>query len=366
MTRDFALAEQLTVALICRRCSARMKWPEIDATSIECTCGAAYRCLSGIPDFRSTEDPYCGNGRDADIAADLHENAPNLTFEELLDRYYMRHCPELGPADVRRQIKHILEGPGAAEIDSQDLADISDKSILDLGCGSGSALIAFAERVKPTAMVGTDIAMRWLILARKRLDEAGLSAVRLVCCEGESMPFADVSFGTIHGGDVIEHVSDAEAVLSETARLLRPGGHAIYRTPNRLSLTREPHVGLYFAGWMPRNLAARYCRLMGAPPFQGIFTRTACGWKSAARTVSERHGNVDIQVTPAHVRQSSSGGLKGLYDVMLDRSAPFRAFATAFGPVLQIRLEKHTKAADAPAGPLGVAPGHQQTDRPVR
>ncbi|MBI1321754.1 methyltransferase domain-containing protein [bacterium] len=361
---DSADSPTTAVRLICRRCLSALDWPGRDATLLSCTCGAEYPCLCGIPDLRTTADPYCGNDRDAVIAADLNEASRNLTFAELLERYYLRHCPELGPADVQRQMRHILEGPTPLERSDQDTA--AAVPVLDIGCGAGSGLIAFARELPSDQLIGMDIAMRWLVLARRRLDEAGLGDMRLVCCEGEAMPFTDNAFGTIHGGDVIEHVADAEAVLGETARVLEPGGRALFRTPNRMSLTPEPHVGLPFAGWLPRKWAAGYCRMLGAPPFQGIFTRTLAGWNRAARVVSGRYPEVAIDVQPALVNtgQERSSGLVGLYDAALKRSGAFRAFAVRFGPVLEIRMEKRLERAVTPAGPFREAPGLEQGKRP--
>lgn len=350
----------------CPACRADLDWPVRDAIRFDCECGEVYRCLSGIPDFRGAEDPYCGNARDEAIAADLQEFAGSLSFEGLLARYYQRHCPELGPADLRRQMRHILEGPRSPSVADIGRSEATGSPILDLGCGSGSALIAFAENGLPGNLVGTDIAMRWLLLARKRLDEAGLDDVRLVCCEGEAMPFPDGMFGAVHGGDVIEHVTDAEAVLAETARLLKPGGIAMFRTPNRLSLTPEPHVGLPFAGWLPKSMSRAYCRMLGAPPFQGIFTRTQIGWNRAASTVSGRYPEVVCDVSAARVCAGKQGRsrLMSFYDTALERSGVFRAFASAFGPVLQIRMEKRLERSVTPAGPFGEAPGFQKGDRP--
>jgi len=350
----------------CPACRADLDWPQRDSIRIVCVCGAGYRCLSGIPDFRGMDDPYCGNARDDAIAADLQEHAGKISFEELLGRYYQRHCLELGPADVRRQMRHILEGPRSPSVAAIGRSEAAGSPILDLGCGSGSALITFAKSEVPGKIFGIDIAMRWLLLARKRLDEAGLNEVRLVCCEGESMPFPDDTFGAIHGGDVIEHVADAEAVLVETARLLKPGGIAMFRTPNRFSLTPEPHVGLPFAGWLPGKMARAYCRLLGAPPFQGIFTRSRTGWNRAARVVSGRYPEVVCDVSAASVGAGEQGRsrLMSFYDTALERSGAFRAFAATFGPVLQIRMEKRLERSVTPAGPFGEAPGFQQGDRP--
>jgi SAM-dependent methyltransferase len=46
-------------------------------------------------------------------------------------------------------------------------------------------------------------------------------------------PFADSSFDCCVSNYVLEHVADPESHLSEVARVLRPGGAYVFRTPNR-------------------------------------------------------------------------------------------------------------------------------------
>jgi SAM-dependent methyltransferase len=46
------------------------------------------------------------------------------------------------------------------------------------------------------------------------------------------LPYPDGSFDAVVLCDVIEHVSDHPAVIAETARVLRAGGHSVILTPN--------------------------------------------------------------------------------------------------------------------------------------
>jgi 2-polyprenyl-6-hydroxyphenyl methylase/3-demethylubiquinone-9 3-methyltransferase len=50
---------------------------------------------------------------------------------------------------------------------------------------------------------------------------------------GEELPFPDAAFGVACCCDVLEHVSDLDRVISETARVLRPGGLYLFDTINR-------------------------------------------------------------------------------------------------------------------------------------
>ena len=100
---------------------------------------------------------------------------------------------------------------------------------LDLGCGrrllpewrrdAERALISRAERT-----VGVD------------LDFDSLrdnQSVDLLCLSSVSeLPFADASFSLVTANMVMEHVSSPEGMLAELHRVLMPGGHLIFHTPN--------------------------------------------------------------------------------------------------------------------------------------
>ena len=50
---------------------------------------------------------------------------------------------------------------------------------------------------------------------------------------GEQIPLRDASLDLVSANMVLEHLADPLAVFREIARVLRPGGHFIFVTPNR-------------------------------------------------------------------------------------------------------------------------------------
>lgn len=73
--------------------------------------------------------------------------------------------------------------------------------------------------------------------AERHAEQMGLDiAYRLG--KGESLPFPDHSFDVVCCCDVLEHVADRSAILSEVRRVLRPGGTFLYDTINRTWLSR--------------------------------------------------------------------------------------------------------------------------------
>jgi ubiquinone/menaquinone biosynthesis C-methylase UbiE len=129
--------------------------------------------------------------------------------------------------------------------------------VLDIGTRTGGVLLAAAE-LTPGA-VGIDIAFRWLIVARKRLEEAGLTA-QLACCCAEHLPFKNGAFDVAVAENVLEHAANQQALVKDARRVLRSGGVFFATTWNRLSPAPEPHVRLWGVGWMPLSWRRGYVR----------------------------------------------------------------------------------------------------------
>jgi hypothetical protein len=219
--------------LVCPRCRARLVG---EVESLFCSgCGAEYRTLRGIPDLRTEDDVFLANRDDWAFARRLDEDFDRLDFRGLLDRYFDL-APEIPPDLHRRQITHILTAPERAKRWRDALGPIAPGPLLDLGCGTGSFLAAVGGEGRP--IWGIDIALRWLLVARKRLDEEGLSHVRLVCGCAERLPFLDRRFAGIVAGDVIEHVADSpRRSPRHTASSLRAAGSS---SPRRTDSASPP------------------------------------------------------------------------------------------------------------------------------
>ena len=95
-------------------------------------------------------------------------------------------------------------------------------SILDLGCGRGGVV----ERLGDTgAWIGIDP------------DYDSLKSHRRphflrTCADANTLPVAKHSCDIVVSSWVMEHLSDPELVFKEIARVLRPGGHFFFLTPN--------------------------------------------------------------------------------------------------------------------------------------
>jgi SAM-dependent methyltransferase len=100
--------------------------------------------------------------------------------------------------------------------------------VLDLGCGVGHSF----ERLAPRETVGLD---------RDRGALAG-QARQTVVADMRALPFPDGSFASVLSVHSVEHVPDPERVVGEAARVLEPGGVAVFVTPNRLTFGRPDEI----------------------------------------------------------------------------------------------------------------------------
>jgi SAM-dependent methyltransferase len=100
---------------------------------------------------------------------------------------------------------------------------------LDVGCGDGHfASVTFTRKLE----VGLD---PWEGPLRKA---ARLNAYNgLVLADGAQAPFSDALFASAVSNSVLEHIPHVEAVLEETARLLKPGAPFIFCVPNHQFLS---------------------------------------------------------------------------------------------------------------------------------
>lgn len=100
------------------------------------------------------------------------------------------------------------------------LPEVSGRVALDLGCGSGRYARLLIER-GASRVVGVDQSADMLLRAR--------GAVRLLArADARVLPLADASIDVAVSGLMVGDLSDLDAVVASTARVLRPGGCLIY------------------------------------------------------------------------------------------------------------------------------------------
>ena len=99
------------------------------------------------------------------------------------------------------------------------------ETVLDLGSGGGIDVILSAKRVGPTGLAyGLDITDEMLALGRKNALDAGVTNVHFLKGVIEQVPLPAESVDVVISNCVINLSVDKSAVLTEMARVLKPGG----------------------------------------------------------------------------------------------------------------------------------------------
>ena len=99
------------------------------------------------------------------------------------------------------------------------LRDEAPGNLVDVGCGTGAHTVAFRD--DGWRVTGVDVSADMLRLARER----GLDVVQ---ADATALPFDDASFDAVASLWTHTDVDDFGALVTEAARVLRPGGPFVY------------------------------------------------------------------------------------------------------------------------------------------
>jgi SAM-dependent methyltransferase len=111
--------------------------------------------------------------------------------------------------------------------DRQWVRDHARGLVLDIGCADGWA----RDVLSHCDYIGLDYP-----------TTSGLYGTRpQVFADGARLPFASASFDTVLLLEVLEHVADAEGVLAEISRVLKPEGRLLISMPFLYPLHDAPH-----------------------------------------------------------------------------------------------------------------------------
>jgi SAM-dependent methyltransferase len=137
-------------------------------------------------------------------------------------------------------LKLIVEAAGAGPADE----------VLDVACGGGIVVCAFAPLVKHAT--GIDMTQAMLERARTLAAEKGIANVTWREGEVERLPFPDGSFTIVVTRFAMHHFLDPAAVFREMMRVCEPGGRVVVVDTyapdepakaaafNRLEILRDP------------------------------------------------------------------------------------------------------------------------------
>jgi SAM-dependent methyltransferase len=130
--------------------------------------------------------------------------------------------------------------------------------LLDLGCGTRPFRSLYESR--SSFSVGTDVPF----------SQHDTSAVDVYSI-AHALPFDDAVFDIVLCTEMLEHVPDPGAVLSEIRRVLKPGGRLVMTTPFLVPLHEEPYDFFRYTSHGLRQLCSRASLEIGLmTPFAGL------------------------------------------------------------------------------------------------
>jgi SAM-dependent methyltransferase len=131
--------------------------------------------------------------------------------------------------------------------------------VLDLGCGVGHSF----ELLAPRESVGVDVDAGSLRGQRRETHVADM----------RELPFPDRSFASVLSVQSIEHVPDPERAVAEAARVLEPGGVAVFVTPNRFTFGRPTEIidPYHYVEFDPMELKGLLTRSFRQVEVHGLF-----------------------------------------------------------------------------------------------
>jgi len=154
------------------------------------------------------------------------------SFTQWIDRkFYPSHSRNWDDKLFRERILSHLNG--------------TPKDILDLGAGAGIIEdMNFREQANSVTGIDPDERVR----ENPYLDE-GIVGL------GDNLPFADNRFDIVFSDNVLEHLPDPAKVFAEIARVTKPGGVFLGKTPNQthympIIASLTPH---WFHQWMNKK-----------------------------------------------------------------------------------------------------------------
>src|SRR5215475_3093221 len=139
---------------------------------------------------------------------------PSEHQNEILDQFTRQATPFATAPGIRDEaaLKLIVEASGAGP----------DDTVLDVACGPGLVVAAFARVVRHAT--GIDITPAMLERARAHAGKLGLTNVTWRQGDVLPLPWPDASFSIVTSRFAFHHFLDPLAVLREMKRVAKPGG----------------------------------------------------------------------------------------------------------------------------------------------
>jgi ubiquinone/menaquinone biosynthesis C-methylase UbiE len=164
---------------------------------------------------------------------------------------------EARPSDYLMRLAASDLGKAYKSLAASEMAIRPGDVVLDLGCGPGADLPAFAEAAGSGRVIGVDNDPEAVRQARDRT--AGLPQVEVREADIRALGLPAASVDRVHTDRVLQHVPEPGTALAEARRVLRDGGTAVFAEPDWDTLIID-HPDLATARAYTRYITERVVR----------------------------------------------------------------------------------------------------------
>lgn len=137
--------------------------------------------------------------------------------DKILDQFTRQAEPFARAPSIRNEktLAFLVDAAGTTDADT----------VLDVACGPGLVVAAFAGRARH--VTGIDLTPAMIARAETHARELGAANVTLRVGDVLPLPFPDASFSLVVTRFAFHHFPDPAAVLAEMRRVCRPGGRVV-------------------------------------------------------------------------------------------------------------------------------------------
>ncbi len=191
---------------------------------------------------------------------------------------------------------HDVDADLTAFLDESPAVTASDVRVLDVGCGTGKQLLANRIAMPDATLVGADLSIGMLHVARERYPDAAW-----VQGDGAALPFRGGAFHYVSNQFSYPHMRRQQWFIAEVLRVLRPGGRFVMTNIDPWSMT-----GWVLYRFFPAARALDYRDFMTADDFCGAMSDAGFVHVEAERAHRSTREDLGAYLTYASERHRTS------------------------------------------------------------
>lgn len=204
-------------------------------------------------------------------AEDKNPSFDHGTHEEFVDYYAEKSISDQSTRRMQGIIDCIMRH-------KKKRGDYGPFCVADIGCGAGTMSMMWARVHHQVHAL--DVNAKLIEIAKGRARQEDLD-VDFRLGSATELPWASDSMDICIAPELLEHVEDWRACLTEFIRILKPGGVLFITTSNRLCPKQE-EFSLPFYSWYPKSLKQHYVNVArtSRPEIAGHAKYPAVNWFS--------------------------------------------------------------------------------------